>query len=138
VAARRERDPFGEGLFGEWLRPVAERLGRDRWQPPADVYETEKAIVVRLELAGVTPAEVQVSVDGDVLRIRGRREPRVDADAQRVHQMEVAFGPFERALRIGIPFDRERVSAQIEDGFLRVTLPKRSAGPRRIDVENPS
>lgn len=117
---------------------MAERLGRDRWQPPADVYETEKAIVVRLELAGVTPAEVQVSVDGDVLRIRGRREPRVDADAQRVHQMEVAFGPFERALRIAIPFDREHVSAQIEDGFLRVTLPKRSAGPRRIDVENQS
>src|SRR5690606_7480684 len=122
MAARRgERDPFGEGLFGEWLRPAAERL-RDRWQPPADVYETEKAIVVRLELAGVKPADVQVSIDGDVLRIRGRREPRVDADALRLHQMEVAFGPFERALRIGIPFDRDRVTAQIEDGFLRVTL----------------
>jgi HSP20 family protein len=138
MAARRERDPFGEGLFGEWLRPMAERLGRDRWQPPADVYETEKEIVVRLELAGVSPAEVQVSVDGEVLRIRGRREPRVDADAQRLHQMEIAFGPFERAIRIGIPFDRERVSARIEDGFLRVTVPKRPTGPRRIDVENQS
>jgi HSP20 family protein len=138
MAARRERDPFGEGLFGEWLRPGAEQVGRDRWAPAADVYETEKAIVVRLELAGVAPAEVQVSVDGDVLRIRGRREPRVDADAQRVHQMEIAFGPFERALRIGIAFDRERVSAQIEDGFLRVTLPRKPAGPRRIDVENQS
>ena len=121
MAARRERDPFGEGLFGEWLRPPAERLGRERWQPAADVYETEKAIVVRLELAGAAG-----------------REPRVDADAQRVHQMEIAFGPFERALRIGIPFDRDQVSAQIEDGFLRVTLPKKPAGPRRIDVENES
>lgn len=136
MAARRERDPLGEGVFGDWLRPLAERLGRDRWQPPADVYETEKAIVVRLELAGVAPADVQVSVDGDVLRIRGRRQPRVDPDAQRVHQVEIAFGPFERALRIGIPFDREHVSAQIEDGFLRVTLPRKPAGPRRIDVEN--
>lgn len=135
MAVRRERDPFGEGLLGEWLRPMAERLGHDRWQPPADVYETEKAIIVRLELAGVSPSDVQVSVDGDVLRIRGRREPSVEADAQRLHQMEISFGPFERALRIGIPFDRGRVSAQIEDGFLRVTLPKRSVGPRRIDVE---
>ena len=133
MAARRERDPFGE-IFGEWLRPI-DRVGPDRWQPPADVDESEKAIVVRLELAGVTPGDVQVSLDGDVLRIRGRREPRVDADALRVHQMEVAFGPFERALRIGIPFDRERVTAQIEEGFLRVTLPKRSASRRRIDVE---
>ncbi len=138
MAARRDRDPFDEGLFGDWLRPLSERVGRDRWQPSADVYETEKAIVVRLEIAGVVPGEVQVSVDGEILRIRGRREPRLDADAQRLHQMEIAFGPFERALRIGIPFDRERVSAQIEEGFLRVTLPKRSAGSRRIDVENQS
>lgn len=138
MAARRERDPFGEGLFGEWLRPMAERLGRERWQPPADVYETEKEIVVRLELAGVSPAEVQVTVDGELLRIRGQREPHVDADAQRLHQMEIAFGPFERAIRIGIPFDRERVSARIEDGFLRVTVPKRATGPRRIDVEDRS
>jgi HSP20 family molecular chaperone IbpA len=49
--------------------------------------------------------------------------------------MEIAFGPFERAIRIGIPFARDRVSAQLEDGFLRVTLPKRDTGPRRIDVE---
>lgn len=138
MSARRERDPSSEGVFGDWLRPLAERLGRDRWQPLADVYETEKAIVVRLELAGVAPADIQVSVDGDVLRIRGRRQPRVDADAQRVHQMEIAFGPFERALRIGIPFDRDNVSARIEDGFLRVTLPRKPAGPRRIDVENRS
>jgi len=117
------------------LRP-SERVGQDRWQPPADVYETEKAIVVRLELAGVSPSQVQVSVDGDVLRIRGRRETRVEADAQRLHQMEIAFGAFERVIRIGIPFDRDRVAAQLEDGFLRVTLPKRVSGPRRIDVES--
>ena len=114
---------------------MAERVGGDRWRPAADVYETEKAIVVRLELAGVSGADVQVSVDGDLLRIRGMRQPRVDREAQRLHQMEIASGPFERTLRIGIPFERERVSAQLEDGFLRVTLPKRPAGPRRIAVE---
>jgi HSP20 family protein len=139
VSSRREREPgdapFGEASFGDWLGRLSERVGRDRWQPAADVYETEKAIVVRLELAGVSSGEVQVSVDGDVLRIRGRREPRVEADAQRLHQMEIAFGPFERAIRIGIPFHRDRVSAQLEDGFLRVTLPKRDIGPRRIDVD---
>ena len=136
MSSSRERDRPGEledASLGAWLR-LSERMGGDRWQPAADVYETEKAIVVRLELAGVSSAEVQVSVDGDVLRIRGRRQPRVEADAQRLHQMEIAFGPFERALRIAIPFVRDQVSAQLEDGFLRVTLPKRGVGPRRIDV----
>lgn len=135
MGSSRERGPFDERLFGAWPGAPVARVGEGRWQPAADVYETEKAIVVRLELAGVASAEVQVSVDGDVLRIRGRREPRVDPDAQRLHQMEIAFGSFERNIRIGIPFERERVSAQLEDGFLRVTLPKRAAGPRRIDVE---
>ena len=121
------------GPFGDWFGRVAEMVGGDRWRPAADVYETEKAIVVRLELAGVASADVHVSVDGDVLRIRGVREVRVDRDAQRLHQMEIASGPFERILRIGIPFERGGVSAQLEDGFLRVTLPKRST--RRIDVE---
>ena len=130
MSSRGEGDPFA-GWFGR----AGELVGGDRWRPAADVYETEKAIVVRLELAGVASTAVQVSVDGDLLRIRGVREAHVDAEAQRLHQMEIASGPFERTLRIGIPFERERVSAQLEDGFLRVTLPKRPAGPRRIAVE---
>lgn len=137
MSSRRDRPgeaSLEDASLGGWLG-LSERMGGDRWQPAADVYETEKAIVVRLELAGVSSADVQVSVDGDLLRIRGRRQPCVDADAQRLHQMEIAFGPFERALRIAIPFVRDQVSAQLEDGFLRVTLPKRATGPRRIDVE---
>ena len=128
MSSRGEGDPFGD-----WFGRVAEMVGGDRWRPAADVYETEKAIVVRLELAGVASADVHVSVDGDLLRVRGVRQPRVDQEAQRLHQMEIASGPFERTLRIGIPFERTGVSAQLEDGFLRVTLPKRSS--RRIDVE---
>ncbi len=52
---------------------------------------------------------------------------------QRLHQMEIAFGPFERVLRIGIPFEREGVAAHLEDGFLTVNLPKQL--PRRLPVE---
>ena len=47
--------------------------------------------------------------------------------------MEIAFGPFERTVRIRVPFDRDQVTAQLEDGFLEVTLPKRK--PQRIEVE---
>jgi len=90
---------------------------------------------VRLELAGVRTAEISVTVDGDILRIRGVRRPRVDDDAQRLHQMEIASGPFERAIRIGIPFERDRVTASLEEGLLRVVLPKKPSGPRRIGIE---
>jgi HSP20 family protein len=130
VATQRDPDPLAS-----WFGRLTDRLGDDRWQPAADVFETATAIVVRLELAGVAGSDVQVTVDGDVLRIRGDRKPRVDRDAQRLHQMEIASGPFERAIRIGVPFDREGVVATLEDGLLRVVLPKRPSGPRRIGIE---
>lgn len=98
-----------------------------------DVYETEKSVVVRLELSGVRIVDLSVTVDGDQLKISGVRRA-VSADGvQRLHQMEIAFGPFERVLRLQIPFEREQVSAHLEDGFLTVTLPKRA--PRRLQVE---
>ena len=120
MSSSRDHDPLAQ-----WFGRPSERLGSDRWQPAADVYETEGSIVVRLELAGVRGSEISVTVDGDILRIRGVRRPRVDSDAQRLHQMEIASGPFER----------DRVTASLEEGLLRVVLPKKPSGPRRIGIE---
>lgn len=107
----------------------------DRWRPAIDVFETEKAVVVRVELGGVRSQDVKVTVDGDVLRIQGvRRVPSSEA-VVRLHRLEIAFGRFERTIRIVIPFERDRVNASLEDGFLTVTLPKREPARRRIDVE---
>ena len=109
------------------------RLRGDRWQPAVDVFETEKNIVVRIELAGVRSSQVKVSVDGEWLRIRGERTPSTESDVERLHQMEIAFGPFERSIRIRIPFEREQVVANLEEGFLSVVLPKSEPGRRRIE-----
>ncbi len=119
-------------LFGE----LGSRLRGDRWQPVLDVFETEKSIVVRVELAGVRRDDLQVSVDGDVLRVRGVRRPPSESDVERLHRMEIAFGPFERTLSIPVPFEREQVAAHLADGFLRVTLPKRVAAKRHVEVEH--
>ena len=115
-------------LFGEF----SERVRDDRWQPALDVFETEKAIVVRIELAGVRRGDLRVSVERDMLYVRGVRRPPEDAEVQRLHRMEIAFGPFERSVRIAIPFERDQVSANLEDGYLSVRLPKRQ--PRSIEV----
>ena len=125
------RDPAAE-LFGD-----SDWTPGDRWRPAIDVFETEKSIVVRVELSSVKSADVKVTVDGELLRISGaRRAPPAD-DVTRLHRMEIPFGRFERTIRIAIPFERERVNASLEDGFLTVTLPKREApAPRRkIEVQ---
>jgi len=115
------------------LGDFPDRLRGDAWQPAVDVFETETAVVVRLEMAGVRAGDLHVDVDGSVVKIRGVRRMPVVEDVRRLHQMEIAFGPFESAVRVGIPFDRERVSAHLENGLLEVRLPKR--GPVTIAVE---
>jgi len=97
------------------------------------VFETESAIVVRLALAGVRAGDLKVDVDGQVVKIRGVRKTPVVEGIRRLHQMEIAFGPFESEVRVAIPFDRDAVTAHLENGLLEVRLPRRR--PVTVEVE---
>jgi HSP20 family protein len=129
VSPSKRDDPLAE-LIGEF----ADRLRGDRWQPEVDVFETEKALVVRVELAGVQSQDLRVDVHGDELRIRGVRRPPEPGDLLRLHRMEITSGPFERRLRVPIAFVREGVTAHLAEGFLTVTLPRREPGRVRVPV----
>ena len=124
-------DPLSE-LFGDF----PDRLRGDRWQPSVDVFENEESVVVRAEIPGVSGVDVRVNVDGRVVRISGVRAAPSGAAVRRLHQMEIAFGPFERAVHIPVAFDRDAVTAHLEDGFLEVTLPKQRPRRRRVEVES--
>ncbi len=124
----RRSGPFA-GLYGEH----SELVHGDRWRPDVDVFEATEAVIVRADLAGVANDDLHVTVDGQVLRIQGVRRAPEAGDVRRLHQMEIATGPFERAVRIPIPFERDRVSAHLADGFLTVTLPRRQR--RSVDVQ---
>ena len=126
----KREDPFAE-LLGEF----PDRLRGDRWRPDVDVFETDTSVVVRAELAGVRNDDLRVTVDGEILRIRGVRRVPEPSDVRRLHQMEVATGPFERTVKIPIAFQRDAVSAHLADGFLTVTLPKRVPVRRRVEIE---
>jgi HSP20 family protein len=100
------------------------------WRPPTDVYETDAEFAVLVEVAGMHGIEIAVTLDEQLLRIRGQRPETRGARAY--HQMEINYGDFVVEVRLPVPIDRERIDASYSDGFLRVTLPK--ARPRRISV----
>jgi HSP20 family protein len=127
VSGSKRDDPLAE-LIGEF----ADRLRGDHWQPEIDVFETERGLVVRVELAGVKSEDLRVTVDGDQIRISGTRRAPEPADLLRLHRMEIASGPFQRRLRVPIPFAREAVTAHLAEGFLTVTLPRREAVRVRV------
>ena len=118
-------------MFGD----PGDALSSDRWQPAIDVFETEETLVVRAEIPGLRGEDLRVRIDEDVLHISGVRTLPKEPGVRRLHRMEISFGPYERTVRIQVPFERERVSAHLEDGFLRVVLPKKLSRRRRVDVE---
>jgi HSP20 family protein len=119
----------------ESFRDFGEARYRDRWQPAVDVFETSTTVVVRVELPGVGGKDVRVKVEGENIRISGERKVPSQGDLKRLHQMEIAFGIFERVVRIPTAFEREQITAHLKDGFLEITLPTRQAVARRIEVE---
>jgi len=131
VSKAKSHDPFAD-FYGEF----GDRLRGDRWLPDVDVFETEKGIAVRVELAGVRGDDLRVTVDGRTLRISGVRRLLDRSEVRRLHQMEIASGPFERRVQIPIPFDRDGITANLAAGFLTVVLPRRAAGPRKIELES--
>jgi HSP20 family protein len=101
------------------------------WHPPTDVYEREESIDVRVEIAGMAEDNFSISLEQNILVIRGIR-PDI-ADRRAYHQMEINFGEFLSAIEIQVPIDSEHVRAEYQNGFLWVILPK--SQPKVIKVK---
>jgi HSP20 family protein len=107
------------------------------WQPAVDIHESEEHLIVKIEIAGAKPDDLQVSLSPDdrVLTVAGvRSEGPQDREGRiRCHQLEVYFGPFERSIPLpGVPVDHQGIAAVYKEGFLTVTLSKRTTPLRTI------
>jgi HSP20 family protein len=104
------------------------------YAPPADVYETEDALTVVMEVPGVAREAVGVELKEDVLRVEGRIDPAKYGGMEPVYT-EYNVGHWARSFSLSDRVDRERIEARLEDGVLTLTLPKTAAArPRRIEV----
>ncbi len=97
---------------------------REIWHPATDVYETDSAFVIKVELPGMRDAEIQITLDEYGLHIHGVRREQRPSTPQAYHQMGIPSGPFELEVFIGQPFDSDRVTAEYDDGFLVVEVLK--------------
>jgi HSP20 family protein len=111
--------------------------GEALWTPQMDVHENKDAYKVRLDLPGLEKKDIQVSVQDNVLTVRGeRRNQSEDKDEKGTwHRVERYSGSFERSLRLGSGVDAGAVKADYKDGVLSVTIPKKEAAkPKTIDI----
>jgi HSP20 family protein len=98
------------------------------WSPPTDLYETEAAYVVRVEIAGMRGRDFSVLLDNNFLTISATRPDTPERRAY--HQMEVRFGEFSTVVALPGTVNTETSSAEYDDGILIVTLPKAGSGAR--------
>lgn len=103
------------------------RFAQTWWRPPADMCESESAIEVTVDLAGVDQDALDVVLYEDALIVEGKR--RLTTSPSGVyHLAEIRQGPFRLELGLPVAFDLDRVDARYDQGLLRITLPKRQRG----------
>lgn len=100
-----------------------------------DVYETPNEYIVKAAVPGMDPKDVDISVEDDVLTIRGETEAKDEASEGQYLRREIRYGRFERSLRLPPTVDAEKAHAHFEHGMLKLTLPKKpEARSRTIKI----
>ncbi|HEX6434158.1 MAG TPA: Hsp20/alpha crystallin family protein [Gemmatimonadales bacterium] len=105
------------------------------WFAPTDVSEDESSLQITMELPGVDPNDVRLSLENNILTIRGEKKHETQESTERVHRSERTYGMFERTFVLPNSVDPDKIEARYENGVLFVTIPKAErAKPREIRV----
>jgi HSP20 family protein len=125
---------FGRTYAGESGGSTAGLAGA--WVPPLDIYETDERFVVNVELPGIEPDSVDVSVEDSVLTIRGERSFYAEVDEESFHRVERRYGQFARSITLPQTANAEAIEASFDRGVLTITVPKvEQAKPKKIQVK---
>jgi HSP20 family protein len=106
------------------------------WVPPTDIFEEADAVRIQLELPGLKPEDVKLTIENSTLTIRGEKKQVAEEKTTKVHRYERSYGVFERSFSLPSTVDADKVSARFENGVLTVLVPKaEKAKPREIQVK---
>ncbi len=112
-----------------------EGIGRGAWAPSVDIYENKDQIVLEAELPGMKQEDFDLSIENNVITLRGERKFEKTDETDNYHRVERSYGAFTRSFTLPQTVSAEGATAEYSNGVLRVTLPKREeTKARRIQV----
>ncbi len=127
-------DPFS--MLRDIDRILDRPTGATRWLPRIDVFDRDTDLVVRMELAGVDPDDVDVTVEDRTLTVSGHRSFEQAETAEGFHRREIFAGEFARTLVLPDGLDAGEITAKAENGILEVVVPRRpEVLPRKVKVD---
>jgi HSP20 family protein len=128
------RKPFGEltslrkEIENLWNQFLGEspflRTFREDWLPLVDISETEDKLVIKAELPGLDPKDIDVSISADVLTIKGEKKKKEEETGEHYHYVETYSGSFRRSFRLPHNVETDKIEATFDKGVLKITLPK--------------
>ena len=129
---RREMDRIWERFTRESPTSTFEQ----DWHPSLDLLETEKSLVAEVEVPGINPDDIDISVTPELLTISGEKKQKTGEQENSYHVMERPHGRFNRSIRLPIAVNPDQVEAHYKDGILRITMGKSGAArSKRIEVK---
>ena len=134
-----DMDRFIEDALASWpFRATWRRLPSEEmaWAPAMEVYEKDDNFVVRAELPGIRKDEIDISMTGDTLTIKGERKASEEVKDEQYHRCEVCYGSFSRSVVMPAAVDADKIEASYENGILEVQVPKaKEAKPTKIQIK---
>lgn len=123
-------------LFEGSLEKSSQQTSLNAWTPAIDIFEDENAFLIKAELPEVNRDDVKVNLDNNVLSISGERRLEFEDKRDGYHRVERSFGQFYRSFTLPPNVNTEAITAEVKDGVLRLTLPKKEeAKPKQIEVK---
>jgi len=111
-------------------------FGLSHWTPAVDIAEQENEYLVKVELPGVNKDDVKITVDNNILTIRGEKKQDQEAKDDNYYRVERNYGSFLRTFRLPSSVHADKIDAVYKDGILTVTVPKsEEAKPKQIEVK---
>ena len=118
---RREMDRLWDSFFeGQPTR----RVGEGEWAPSLDISETKSDLVVKAEIPGIDPKDIDISLNENVLTIKGEKRQEKEEKEEGYHLVERSYGSFTRSIRLPREIQNEKINASYKNGVLKITLPK--------------
>ncbi|MFO8101421.1 MAG: Hsp20/alpha crystallin family protein [Dehalococcoidia bacterium] len=134
IASLRE---MMDRMWEDELRPLALWRGLgDGGQVPLDMYQTENEVVVKATVPGVKPEDVDITIAGDVLTIKGESKVEEEKKEAEYFYRERRHGAFTRTVGLPSGLETDKAEATFEDGVLKLTIPKaEEVKPKKIDIK---
>ena len=130
---RNDMDKFFNQFFSRTLNQ--DDYPQIDWNPRVDIMEKENEYLVRAELPGLTKDDVKITLQDNVLTVKGEKNEEVKEENKNFHLCERNYGKFMRSFRIPTPVEKNKIDASFKDGILNIRLPKsEEAKPQEIEI----